>query len=390
MSEEDDGSENFPMPIDTRPEDCPKIKTDLSGLTVSIIIPWLAESWEHMRGTLLALLHFTPAEFIEEIIFISDGNEDTREDRLVKISSKVKVLALPQREGLIRAKMKGVAMAKAPVLVFMEAHCIVNRQWLEPLLERVVIDEKALAMPALDVIPPENFGVYRKSVHGYHWRYEWNLNLIQTNPLGYRKETWEPYTSPGTSGGIFAMRKDWFQQLHLFDTGMLEWGGDHVELTMKVWRCGGRIEIVPCSRIGHVFREPKNRPYDVSVNQVVSNYARLAQVWLKDHLKHFYDMKPEARYLKFDDLPELRRKHDELQCHNMTWYLENVDHEMNWELPRLCHPYVADNNPLKCKGSLPPGRWTNIEGDLMPRDEYIKAVARAEARKKTGIIHEEF
>ena len=60
------------------------------------------------------------------------------------------------------------------------------------------------------------------------------------------------YVSAITSGGIFAIRKDWWDLLEMYDPGMWGWGGDQIEAPFKVWRCGGRFEIVPCSRIGHL------------------------------------------------------------------------------------------------------------------------------------------
>merc|ERR1712217_289680 len=108
-------------------------------------------------------------------------------------------------------------MATAPVLFFMEAHCIVNRNWLPPLLDRLIENPKILAMPMLDGIQQTNWHSYSSMPPG-HWRFEWNMNLVYTNPGDYYKyDQKEPYDSPATSGGIFAMRKDWFESLRLFD-----------------------------------------------------------------------------------------------------------------------------------------------------------------------------
>jgi len=232
-------------------------------------------------------------------------------------------------------------------------------------------------MPALDMIPPSNWYQYMRAVPG-HWRYEWNFNLIMTNPGGFIDDSAQVYPSPGTSGGIFAMRKDWFEHLGLFDEGMLQWGGDHFELTMKVWRCGGRIEIVPCSRIGHVFRTADARPYDVETQQVIRNYARLALIWTQDHLNYFYKVKPEARSYKFSDMQELHEKHRKLKCRDMAWYLANVDFEMAWEMKRICIPGAPTWHQHGCQGEKVPGRSTIDR--IMPPEEYVAAITAAKKR----------
>ena len=79
---------------------------------------------------------------------------------------------------------------------------------------------------------------------------------------------------------------------------MQVWGGENLELSFKAWMCPSKlepklseehigIEIMPCSRVGHVFRSWS--PYHIKVEEINRNNIRVAAVWLDEFKYLFFD-----------------------------------------------------------------------------------------------------
>ena len=71
----------------------------------------------------------------------------------------------------------------------------------------------------------------------------------------------------------------------------------------RVWQCGGTLEIIPCSHVGHVFRDKSPYTFPGGVAKIVNkNAARVAEVWMDEWRDFYYSMNPGARNVEIGDL----------------------------------------------------------------------------------------
>lgn len=111
-----------------------------------------------------------------------------------------------------------------------------------------------------------------------------------------RDET-APVRTPTMIGCAFTIDREFFYEIGAYDTGMDIWGSENLEMALRVWQCGGLLEIVPCSRVGHLFRI-STYSFGGDENVIKSrNNVRLVEMWM-DHGKKFFFAVQPCKYIR--------------------------------------------------------------------------------------------
>ncbi len=309
---------------DPRPMECRSRGGD-GKATVSVVTRFFDYEFYDLKMTLSSVLMNTNPALLKEIIVVDDGSTleyiiDAAQKYLQGIK-KARVVRVDARAGPAGARLRGFEDVRGEIVVFIDTNTLVARGWLNPLVEHIQKNPKSIAVPHFDGIANPVDYEYNPTSDTLVASLTWALTVRMSESRDAKAEVTEPIRSPMLRGNVFAVSRSYFQDLGGYDPALPDGGGENLELSLRTWMCGGKIQVIPCSRVGILnLHDPV---------KIVShiNFRRVAELWLGQAKALAYrnagvpaDLPPQEQKA----VEERRTALSHTNCHNIEWFFKNV------------------------------------------------------------------
>ena len=220
----------------------------------------------NLRGTVENLLDTLPAG--SEIVVVDDRSSDGSADFLDQVSP-ARLVRPRRRLGVAGARNCGASQTTGRLIVFCDAHLCFPRNWHHPLVE--LLDD-----PLIGAVAP--------CISDREARHRRGFGLCPGGPdlevQWLNRKGNDPYPVPLLPGACMAMRRDTFDATGGFDDGLIRYGVEDCELSLRFWLLGYELWLVPGVEVAHQFHD--QIPYAVSWRTLVHNRLRMAFLHLSD------------------------------------------------------------------------------------------------------------
>ena len=232
--------------------------SDSMAPRISVVIPALNEG-SYLQRTAENLRATLPPQ--SELIVVDDGSTDGCADTLQQ--SDVLRVIRTSRLGSASARNVGARRATGDLVVFADAHVEAPPNWWAPLAEALRDLSVGAVAPVISVMGSLACKGYGMRWKGPDFGVEWLPPELVT-----------PHSIALAPGCLLAMRREVFSATGGFDDGMMLWGMEDSELSLRLWLLGYELQLVPSVEVAHLFR--RSHPYTIDWTCVIHNMLRVA------------------------------------------------------------------------------------------------------------------
>ncbi len=278
---------------------------DISVVIVSLNEPLLRSTVENLQATL-------PAN--SEIVVVDDGSTDGSTGFLAARGQP----RLVRRKdlGVSKARNLGARLSRGKNLVFADAHVTAEPGWWNPLGKLLEDPSVGAASPTVTDMSSECAGAGLR-LTGPDLAVEW----LYPNGEG-------PSQAPLLAGCFWAMRREVFDLAGGFDEGMIRWGCEDTELSIRLWLMGYQVLSAPQANVRHLFRP--EIPYPVEWSWIQHNKLRLSFLHFSDDRRRRVTqaLRSEEGFdagmalLARGDVSACRAALDACRVHDDQWFFE--------------------------------------------------------------------